>query len=99
MPQSSEISEFDDLGRLIVLGGEGCQSFVEREQVLAWLCDAYFRHRLSLNSSTVFDPLLAAVLLNQDPSHRLRRGRKKVATGVQSLRPLNVDQPNLSLVD
>ena len=99
--QTGETAEFQQLGRLWILAGEPVEGFVEGKHLFSRVIDGNFKpiHVNSLSVATTFESSLVASPVNQNPSHGLGRGGKQMSPVLPLLDLLDVDQPQVDLMD
>src|SRR5262245_24632497 len=97
--QPGEVAQLDHPGRDRVFGGELAQGLVQGEDVVLGLRGGHVGEFDPPHPPPVFETILAASVLNQNPPHGLGRGGKEVGTTVPVLGLLHINQPQVRLMD
>ena len=100
MTQPHKIAQFDNLGCLGVVALQLGKRFVNHQQLgirssVSWY---FVLQILAAKFTTMPDRRLAPRPLNQNPTHRLGRGREEVAPTIPKLRLVGIDKSQIRLM-
>ena len=102
MRKTGEITEFDQLRLLWGFGFQLLKCFFNREKLIGAGIrqrEEQFIQRNAFVVAAMFWTAFSSGLVHQNPPHRFSRGGEEMSPAVPVLRLLDVDEPNVRIVD